>query len=115
MLTYAQKEFELNRKPKGSNCTLREHLLSIQAQAGETPPELKNIEISPAVSYLLGFFYEISLSRQSGMGLCPITYAEIEAWDRLFKMNLAMWEISVVRQLDVIFLNTQNEVNNGDL
>ena len=114
-MTHAKKEFELNRKPKGSTCTLREHLLVIQAQTGEMPPELENIEISTAVSHLLGFFYQLSLSRQSGMGLCPITYAEIEAWNRLFKMNLAMWEINVIKQLDVIFLNTQNEESNGNL
>lgn len=108
MLAYAKKEFELDKKPKDSDCTLREHLLAIQEQTGSVPEELENIEISPAISYLLGFFYELSLSRQSGMGFCPITYAEIEAWNRLLQIELAVWEIKVIKQLDVIFLNVQN-------
>ncbi|MDO9950715.1 hypothetical protein Q7404_09740 [Glaesserella parasuis] len=107
-MAYAKKEFELDKKPKDSNCTLREHLLVIQEQTGSVPEELENIEISPVISYLLGFFYELSLSRQSGMGLCPITYTEIEAWNRLFQRDLAVWEIKVIKQLDVIFLNVQN-------
>ncbi|MDP0097323.1 hypothetical protein [Glaesserella parasuis] len=55
-MAYAKKEFELDKKPKDSNCTLREHLLAIQEQTGSVPEELENIEISPAISYLLGFF-----------------------------------------------------------
>lgn len=114
-MAYAKKEFELDKKPKDSNCTLREHLLAIQEQTGCVPEELQNIEISPAISYLLGFFYELSLSRQSGMGLCPIAYAEIEAWNRLLNMDLAIWEIRVIKQIDVIFLNVQNGGENGNL
>ncbi|WP_423972971.1 phage tail assembly chaperone [Glaesserella parasuis] len=37
-----------------------------------------------------------------------MTYTEIEAWNRLFQRDLAVWEIKVIKQLDVIFLNVQN-------
>ncbi|QLB44479.1 phage tail assembly chaperone [Mannheimia pernigra] len=104
---YAEKTFQLDKKLKGSESTLREHLQAIETQTGITPEELHNPEPSPAVAYLLGWFFELAMSRQSGMSLNPISYAEIEAWNRLFSRHLEQWEIRTIKQLDMIYLNVQ--------
>ncbi len=109
MLIFAKKEFELDKKVKDSKATLREHLLVVQEQTGITPEELDNPEPSPAVSYLLGYFYELSKSRQAGMALNPIAYTEIEAWKKLFSVSLSQWEIRVIKDIDLIFLSVQNK------
>lgn len=98
----------MDKRVKDSQSTLREHLLVIQTQTGEMPEELNNPEPNPAVLYLLGYFYELALSRQSGMTLCPITYQEIAAWQGLFHRVLSHWEIQVIKQLDMVFINVHN-------
>lgn len=97
----------MDKKLKDSESTLRDHLLAIEAQTGITPEELDNPEPSPAVAYLLADFFELAMSRQSGMSLNPISYAEIEAWNRLFHRNIQQWEIKVIKQLDLIYINVQ--------
>lgn len=109
MLRYAQKEFELDKHPKESKATLRAHLLSLYEQTGEIPVELENEPPNEAVAYLLGYFQQLSTARQCGMSLNPLTFTEIEAWGRLYKMKLDSWEIDVIKQLDLIYLNTQME------
>lgn len=97
----------MDKKLKDSESTLRDHLLAIEAQTGIMPEELDNPEPSPAVAYLLGWFFELTMSRQSGMSLNPLSYGEIEAWNRLFRHNIQQWEIKVIKQLDLIYLNVQ--------
>lgn len=87
---------------------MREHLQAVAEQTGIMPDELDNPEPSLAVFYLLGFFNQLSLSRQSGMVLNPITYGEIAAWQKLYRTQLAMWEIDVIKRLDMIYLTVQN-------
>lgn len=108
MLNYAEQEFKLNKRPKDSDSTLKEHLIAIEAQTGITPEELNNPEPNLAVFHLFGIFQQLSLSRQSGMALNPISYGEIVAWTQLYQTPLAMWEIETLKRLDLIFLNTQH-------
>lgn len=109
LLIYAEREFKLDKKPKESDSTLREHLQAVADQTGIIPEQLSNPEPNFAVQYLLGIFQQLSLSRQAGMALNPITYAEMVAWSQLYHTRLEMWEIEVIKQLDLIFLNVQNE------
>ena len=109
MLDYAKKEFELDKKPKDSDVSLRDHLMSIFDNTGFMPEELNNPEPSKAIDYLLEYFHQLSRTRQIGMALNPITFTEIEAWKRLFHIELAVWEIDVIKQLDLIYLSVQAE------
>lgn len=88
---------------------MREHLQAIAEQTGITPEELNNPEPNLAVQHLLVVFQQLSLSRQAGMALNPITYGEIVAWSQLYHTRLAMWEIDVLKRLDLVFLNVQSE------
>lgn len=94
---------------KGTETTLRAHLEAIEAQTGITPDELHNPPPSPAVDYLLGYFYQLHLSRQHGMGANPILYSEMTAWQQLYHIPLAEWEIEAIKRLDFLYLMQQNE------
>lgn len=83
-------------------------MLLVAEQTGILPDELDNPEPNIAVQHLLVIFQQLSLSRQMGMTLNPITYAEIIAWSQLYRTPLATWEIDTIKQLDLIFLNVQN-------
>lgn len=43
---------------------------------------------------------ELSTTRQSGMGVGPISYAEIDAYLRLSGDELTIWEVRLIRRLD---------------
>ncbi|MDY4280865.1 MAG: hypothetical protein SOX56_07345 [[Pasteurella] mairii] len=109
MLDYAKFEFELDKKPKGSEATQRQHLQAIQDNTGITLAELDRSPPHGLVAYLLDYFYELSLSRQSGMGLSPILYAEIVAWCQLTHTCLARWELETIKRLDLLWLSVNAE------
>lgn len=44
-----------------------------------------------------------------GMSINPLLYSEIEAWCRLSDICLDKWELDVIKQLDVIWLNVQSK------
>ncbi|TNG94881.1 hypothetical protein FHQ28_05665 [Pasteurellaceae bacterium USgator11] len=104
---YAQAEFKLDKKPKDSEATLREHLTAVYEQTNIKPEQLNNPEPDPFVLYLLDYFRELSMSRQCGMTINPILYSEIEAWSRLTATTLEKWELDTLKRLDVIWLNVQ--------
>ncbi|MGX2975569.1 phage tail assembly chaperone [Ursidibacter arcticus] len=87
---------------------MREHLIALAEQTGVIPEELNNPEPNLAVFYLFGIFQQLSLSRQSEMTFNPLSYSEIIAWSNLYQTRLEMWEIDVIKQLDLIFLNVQS-------
>ncbi|WP_419865905.1 phage tail assembly chaperone [Gallibacterium genomosp. 3] len=109
LLDYAKKEFELNCKPKGSEFTIKEHLEQVWEQTGIKPVELNNTLSNQLIAYLLDYFFELNLSRQMGMSINPLLYSEIEAWCRLSDICLDKWELDVIKQLDVIWLNVQSK------
>lgn len=108
LLTYAEREFELDQTPKGSESRLREHLTAIWEQTGQQPEQLNNPEPNLAVRHLFADFLELSLARQIGMVLNPLTYSEIETYNRLYQKQYAMWEIQTLKQLDTIYLNVNS-------
>lgn len=88
---------------------MREHLLALCEQTGEMPVELENEPPNDAVAYLLGYFQQLSTARQCGMSLNPLSFGEIEAWFRLYRLSWEAWEIDVIKQLDLIYLQIAAE------
>ncbi|WP_458796417.1 phage tail assembly chaperone [Pasteurella multocida] len=43
------------------------------------------------------------------MAVNPISYSDILAWSILTKVSLAAWEIEVIKQIDIVYLNSQTE------
>lgn len=58
-------------------------------------------EIPMGAEYLLSFFYSAGCSTQTGMGLVPLSWQEIEAWVRCNGLDdsVTPWELQVVRKL----------------
>lgn len=77
--------------------TLRQHL----AHAGE------DAEAPPPIGafYLVGWFWQLSNRRGSGMGLSPITWEAIDAWARRSGNDPEPWEIGVIEQMDDAYVS----------
>ncbi len=82
---------------------------SVYEQTGIMPEDLEAIELPPILVYLLGYFQQLSSARQCGMSLNPLSFSEIDAWSRLYHLSLETWEIDVIKQLDLIYLNVNSE------
>lgn len=110
LVAYAESQFKLDKKVKGSDLTQREVLEQVERQTGITPPELEGVpELPEPASHLMAWFYDLSATRSVGMALNPISYTEIEAWARLTGNKPAPWEVSAIRQLDAAFLQSCHE------
>lgn len=57
------------------------------------------------------WFIELDSSRQSGMAANPITYTEIDAWNRLMRRGVSDFEVACIRDLDGVRLTWANKRN----
>lgn len=112
LLEFAKKEFELSAKQKDGS-TLREHLESIKAQTGFSPPELENVNVSPTVMYLWTYFLQLNNARQNGMSVNPLSYSEIDSWQRLTATEISPFELSIIKALDNVFISHINSKDDG--
>lgn len=85
---------------------MREQLLSVQQQTGITPKELDVPQCPTSMVYILNWFYELSSGRQNGMGLNPISWQDIRAWQEVTGERLALWELNAIKRLDSVFIET---------
>tara|TARA_R110000868_G_scaffold150541_11_gene373805 strand:+ start:460 stop:777 length:318 start_codon:yes stop_codon:yes gene_type:complete len=97
--------------------TLRDRLegLLTRTRSAEKQAELEEeLEVPPfpdGVGYLWEWFMDLSRSRPStGFGPAGITYSEIQAWAALKRVNVAAWEVDILRALDAVFLGCIAEV-----
>lgn len=61
--------------------------------------------------YLYDYFIELNETRAIGMGLNSVQYQEIDAWSRLSGIELDVWEVWVLRDLDRLYLKVWNQHN----
>lgn len=95
---------ELNKRPKGSNSSLRSHLEQVYKQTGVKPKQLAEQPEKPEeLEYLYNWFLELVRFH------VPLTYAELESWSRLTKVDLKSWETHVLINLEQIYRNSINE------
>jgi hypothetical protein len=79
--------------------------LSIERQTGVKPPQLEPVPIPPTLEYLWLDFLELNDARTSnGYSMNPITFTELDAWNRLARKRITAQEISIIKQLDGVFL-----------
>ncbi|MYM37264.1 hypothetical protein GTP38_23335 [Duganella sp. FT94W] len=64
--------------------------------ASGSPIEMPPLECG---EYLLGYLYDVGPVVPAGMGSGPVTYAEIEAWQRVSGISLHPWEAALIRRL----------------
>ena len=56
-------------------------------------------EINPAFDSLRILFFESGQCLATGQGLIPLTWQEIDAWIRVNKLDLTLWEIETIKKM----------------
>jgi hypothetical protein len=74
---------------------------------GYPPAELVNpFSLPDLYAHLWRDFWELHQTRQVGMSANAITYAEIEAYSRLLHRELSTSDVTIIKRLDALFLNS---------
>lgn len=56
-----------------------------------------------------GAFRDMHTTRFTSMGLMPISYTEIDAWQRVTGVELEPWEVDAIRALDHEYIAMQEQ------
>jgi hypothetical protein len=107
-VAFAAHEFELAVPQQPDGLPLKEHLMAVWAQTGREPAMLANAPAMPkGCARLWADFLELSHVRGSTQaGPMPITWADIDAWQRVRGVRLEAWEVDAIRKTDLAFLKT---------
>jgi hypothetical protein len=90
--------------------TQKEHLLQVERQSGRTPLALQGPEFPELLEYVWTAFLLLNNTRGQGFsGPLPISYQEIDAWQRMTQNTLLPWEIEAVKRLDAVYLRVVNK------
>lgn len=90
--------------------TVLEHLRAIESKTGATPQVLLDAPVLPdACVELWGIFTELHACRNSGFGPAPITFADIDAFQRVSGIRLEPWELAAIRRADAAYLESYAE------
>ena len=82
--------------------------MAVWARSGREPDALANAPRLPhGCERLWQDFADLHECRGSnGFGPMRITYADIDAWQRINRVSLEAWEIAAVRKADTAFLTS---------
>ena len=80
-------------------------------QTGKQVPELEGPLLPDALGYMWSWYLEVASGRQSGFGICPISWEAIAAWSRLTRTRLSAEEVDLLRKLDVCYVKVMSEEN----
>ena len=58
-----------------------------------------------ACAYLVDIFWEIGPTLSTGMGEVPISQSEIRAWQDNMGVELAPWQVQLMRRLSIEYLS----------
>jgi hypothetical protein len=87
--------------------TVMEHLLSVWERTGVKPARLADAPAMPeGLSPLWHAYCDMRNSCPSnGMGPGRITFAELDAYQRVTGHRLAPWHVDAIRRVDVAYIN----------
>lgn len=104
-LAFARHQFELSQ-PQDDGTPLLAHLEVVERTTGKQHEMLANAPLLPAsCAPLWSDFLELHGSRGStGWGAARITFADMEAWQRIRGTQLTAWEIDCIRKADDLWL-----------
>ncbi len=54
--------------------------------------------------HIVARLIEIGITQPGGMGLAPLSWREIEAWQRMTRVTIAPWEARLLRSLSLAYL-----------
>ena len=64
------------------------------------------------IGYLWYWFNDLTDWRDNAFGVGALSHQEIEAWARLFRIEISPFEVDALRRLDREFRSFQHEKNN---
>lgn len=91
------------RKVQGDGVPYRKHL-EMAAKRGFAPAikELEGPYVPAYMEYIWGYFITLDRNRGEGMsGAQPITYEQIDAWNRLLDIQVKPYEVEALILLDL--------------
>lgn len=74
-----------------------------------------SVDIPSAAAFVWPVFWEINQGRQTGMGFCPLPYAEIEAWARLTSHSLTLDEVRLIKVMDMGLVSVINDSSKSSM
>ena len=102
-MAYAEHEFDLGRVDKHGT-TKRQHLMQVAKQIKRAPGGLIGPKLPRELAYLWGMFKSLNAGRDTGeSGPKPLSSTEIKAWCDLYKEELTVWELNILRNLDTAY------------
>ena len=74
------------------------------------PEQLKPKDVTYELSYLWEWFCDLSNGRgYAEFGPLPLNYSEIQAWAQLTRTEPTAWEVTVIKQIDRVYLTEANK------
>lgn len=104
-MEFAQFHFERGRKVGGA--AISDHLASVARQLGKavTAVDAKPPDLPLGARLIWRAFLELHKTRGAlGFGPAAISFAEIDAWQRVMHSRLKPWEVEALRAVDDAFL-----------
>jgi len=105
LLDYARFDFSLNARQSDGR-TLRQHLEDVEKMTGETHPMTKDKPVLPPECLpTWRAFCSMSGRRSYGMnGPMPVSFLEMDAYQRVTGDTLRPWQIEAIERIDGIWL-----------
>lgn len=74
--------------------------MAVARSTGRVPPELVQTPVPAAAAALWEAFASLSGTRPGGMGMAPISFTELAAWQALNGVSLTPWEADTLIEID---------------
>lgn len=109
MIAFARHQWAQSDKA-GDGASVSEHMKAL-AKRGKLPKqeEEKPPALASEAEPLWFVFCALHQTRASGMGVGPISFGEIESYQRLVGVKLDPWEVQAVRAIDMAYLQHEAE------
>jgi len=109
LLEWADHQFTLNR-PDANGVPKREHLEQVERQTGRNLKELEPpTEFPSLLVNVWSAFCNLGNARSQGFsGPNPIGYGDIKDYIELTDEQLSPREVSLIRELDVVYMRAAN-------
>lgn len=80
--------------------------LAAEAAAALTPPALP-----PAVAHIATWYVQLAATRRGSLSPQPITYADIQAWAAMMRIQPTPTEVDLLRACDTVTLEVMAEAS----
>lgn len=102
-IEFLKQELVLSDPVGDTGFSQRQHLEAVEKITGRKPPQLEDLlELPESMREVWIWFKRLSNRRQSGMGVNPISFTEMQAFFRLIGVMPLSEEVAVIEAFDNI-------------